>query len=383
MAVKSEKIRAKSRGLPPPFGQAVYNIVKNSYKLYNSDPVLKCILYNLNNYFLSQFGMISIHYAVSQTTSVPLLELLILLGADFNCQNNRGETPLHVAVRKENLTFVKMLLRIGADTNIHNKRGATPLQEALMQKDTDMVKLLASKGSDDILFADDDDLIKFLRSKENKVNISGSNFSTLLYFTARFNMEDAFSQVLAGSSAFDVNAKDPYDTSLLSYLIQMRKENMIKCLIVHGVDLNAEDPYGNTPLMLACKIAKESIAIRLASESVRILKMLAAEITRMKCQGEVVSSKNVEALNHEVLGGFSAECQIEFRRLREKKVVCGKRTRLSRFLKYNVKKLRPVVRSQDKIEISCSVRSEEFPIYADRLIQNIGQVNSKIATVRV
>jgi ankyrin repeat protein len=47
-------------------------------------------------------------------------------GANINVQDDKGNTPLHEAVRLVNLPAVKLLLDCGANIMITNKSGETP-----------------------------------------------------------------------------------------------------------------------------------------------------------------------------------------------------------------------------------------------------------------
>jgi ankyrin repeat protein len=54
----------------------------------------------------------------------------LLKNNDINKQDGRGETPLHLAVKKEFVEIVKELLKRNADVNVKNNNGKTPLDLA-------------------------------------------------------------------------------------------------------------------------------------------------------------------------------------------------------------------------------------------------------------
>jgi len=56
--------------------------------------------------------------------------LLIEKGADVNAVGDMGETPLHIALRKENLAIVRALLAAGARTDIVSEFGVSALDLA-------------------------------------------------------------------------------------------------------------------------------------------------------------------------------------------------------------------------------------------------------------
>lgn len=96
--------------------------------------------------------------------------LLLERGADPNIQNKRGETALHHAILKiinlprvrggevtgasssydPALEIVKTLLDYEADPNIQNKRGETSLHYAGWKKNITVIRLLMEKGARDI-----------------------------------------------------------------------------------------------------------------------------------------------------------------------------------------------------------------------------------------
>ena len=56
-----------------------------------------------------------------------IVKVLISFGADVNLQNNKGETPLHMA---STIEMAKILIDAGADIYIPNSRGDLPYETA-------------------------------------------------------------------------------------------------------------------------------------------------------------------------------------------------------------------------------------------------------------
>ncbi len=51
--------------------------------------------------------------------------MLIENGANVDAVGDMGETPLHVAIRKENLSVVRALIKAGANTDIVSEFGVS------------------------------------------------------------------------------------------------------------------------------------------------------------------------------------------------------------------------------------------------------------------
>lgn len=73
-------------------------------------------------------------------------EALIAGGADVHAKNEKGMTPLYIAVLGENAPVIEVLLAHGADVNARDESGMTPLHWASFDS-PDMVRLLLARGA--------------------------------------------------------------------------------------------------------------------------------------------------------------------------------------------------------------------------------------------
>lgn len=69
-------------------------------------------------------------------------------GDNFDCANRRGQTPLHVAVKRKNLPFVRKLISLGAQINAQDLQGNTAFHFAVKNKDEAMCSFLLKCGAD-------------------------------------------------------------------------------------------------------------------------------------------------------------------------------------------------------------------------------------------
>jgi ankyrin repeat protein len=95
------------------------------------------------NYKNKHDGLTSLHHA-SSSGSVGLAKLLIDKGADVNALDNKGTTPLILAVEKNSLPIAKLLLERGADVNLRDKhkKNAMSYAKGIFTKKKEMIQLL-------------------------------------------------------------------------------------------------------------------------------------------------------------------------------------------------------------------------------------------------
>lgn len=89
------------------------------------------------------------------TESIDMLRILIKAGADVNKPNNKGNTPLFLAVYSDNLYVIEYILSVGANINHKNNQEHSVLFFALHS--TKMLELLLSKNPEvlNTQYADD------------------------------------------------------------------------------------------------------------------------------------------------------------------------------------------------------------------------------------
>ncbi|WP_375603618.1 ankyrin repeat domain-containing protein [Wolbachia endosymbiont of Anurida maritima] len=77
-----------------------------------------------------------------------IIEKYLVDKKDVNVKNDKGNTPLHLAVEEGNLEAVKHLIEKGADLNAPDKHGWTPLYYAVYSGNIDVVRFLIDQGAD-------------------------------------------------------------------------------------------------------------------------------------------------------------------------------------------------------------------------------------------
>lgn len=90
-------------------------------------------------------GNTSIHMGAQHSLGTSIFDAA---GADFNVQNNRLETPLHLVAFRNGISTVKYLLDKGLDLNKTDFRGDTALHIAIQYRLEEMCYLLMNAGID-------------------------------------------------------------------------------------------------------------------------------------------------------------------------------------------------------------------------------------------
>nr|QBM06229.1 BRCA1-associated RING domain protein 1 [Brachionus koreanus] len=93
-------------------------------------------------------GETPLHLAVMNNDIEKLKELLAEPLVDVNSRDFAGWTPLHEAVNKDNIEMIKILIESNADINARGYQNNTPLHEATLNKRLDAIKFLLENGAD-------------------------------------------------------------------------------------------------------------------------------------------------------------------------------------------------------------------------------------------
>jgi ankyrin repeat protein len=74
---------------------------------------------------VDSWGKTLLHYAVRSSVMRPLVQRLLASGGDPNLQDDRGQTPVHLACREGDLGVVRALVAAGGLLNAEDERGNT------------------------------------------------------------------------------------------------------------------------------------------------------------------------------------------------------------------------------------------------------------------
>ncbi|WP_264719450.1 MULTISPECIES: ankyrin repeat domain-containing protein [unclassified Wolbachia] len=155
---------------------------------------------------------------------------LINKGDDVNARDNRGNTPLHLAVLADKLQVVEKLIERGADINAKNNHGATPLHWAALNQNVSIVEKLIEKGAN--------------------VNEKNKYDNVPLHYAAFFNGCLGTAEKLIEKGA-NVNAKNNDGATPLHWAALHDNLQVAGLFINKRANVNAKDENGWTPLHTA------------------------------------------------------------------------------------------------------------------------------------
>ncbi len=93
-----------------------------------------CNLHRKNNAEANHLYKVVQEFSIKEERGLQYIAFLLNEGIDVNEGNVVGETPLHLAISKNNKPYIQLLLENGADLNQPNAKGETPLYCAVVHQ---------------------------------------------------------------------------------------------------------------------------------------------------------------------------------------------------------------------------------------------------------
>lgn len=182
--------------------------------------------------------------AAAKSGNIASITELLNSGANINIKDDKGETPLHLAVTGGFTSVASILLERGADAGLANMKGVTPLMIAAFKNYTDIVKLL-------------------ITAKVAVDSESRNGFTALMLASQAGNLEVI--KLLLDSGA-QIDKKTAQGNSALHSAVYGGKPEAVKLLIDNGADPNSPvAPNQTTPLILGVQRGFDSVVELLLS----------------------------------------------------------------------------------------------------------------------
>ncbi|BBB15055.1 ankyrin repeat domain protein [Candidatus Rickettsiella viridis] len=205
----------------------------------------------------------------------PIAELLIYHGANISTQDQEGNTPLHLAIHKNNPQIVPKLLKYCGKTDllVKNKKGEIPLTLAIKNNRLEMVKQLLNKkahlyssaedGANQLCVAiqnENPDMVELLLKNDAKPYMN--DYSKLLALEIKYNRIDTLKNLLKNHKLTDIHLNDA-----LHLAVAHNRLAITKLLLSYGAKISAPDQQNNTPLHTAVEHKKHNMVAYLVKHS--------------------------------------------------------------------------------------------------------------------
>lgn len=174
-------------------------------------------------------GNTPLHLAVKREDEASV-EFLLANGADVNATNELGHTPLFRAVTGDKVGIVKALLANGARTDVTDPQQATPLHIASRRGSKELIELL-------------------LEQKANPLAVDAAGRPPILLAVIDGNVSAVETML---SREVPATLGNPKTGTLLHHAAEGDSTRVVELLLEHGAELEAKDPAnGRTPLFWA------------------------------------------------------------------------------------------------------------------------------------
>lgn len=174
------------------------------------------------------------------------VRLLLNAGADVNCSDIFGETPLLLAIALGHQEIVLSLVQGGANVNHANaKTGCSPLTLALRSRNVSIVECLIKHGAD-------------VNEKGSKTRESPL-FRTISLWSNNGKDQCKILRLLLDRGASVHEAESHFQDTALMRAVYLGCVEAIELLIGRGAQVHAANILGDTPFYRACRIGDVSI----------------------------------------------------------------------------------------------------------------------------
>lgn len=191
-------------------------------------------------------------------------KLLLEYKADVNTKTTDGNTPFLVAcVGHAQYDMIKLYLQHGADPLLKNNYNHTSLVRLALYGDTSSARLLLNKGVDindkrggalfNAIKSGNKEMVLWLLANGADVNVKDSYNATPLSYAVIVNDMDMIKPLLEKTSG--INEPDVDGMTILMWAIYSEYDNpvIIQALLDKGATLDIKDKRGNTALAWALK----------------------------------------------------------------------------------------------------------------------------------
>ncbi|KAJ5079849.1 ankyrin repeat ph and sec7 domain containing protein secg-related [Anaeramoeba ignava] len=207
--------------------------------------------------FVDRSGRNLLHISIINELPKEILYLLIEKGIDINAKTYDSETTLHIVCQNQNPSFeiIKYLIEKGIDINAKTNYNQTALYTVCQNQDLsfEIIEYLIEKGihiderdrynktalhiacqNQNISF----EIIKYLIENGIDIHVKTNYFNeTALHFACRNEKPSKKIIDYLIQKGIDINAQDRYHKAALSILLDRKKGNLVKFLLMNDANI--------------------------------------------------------------------------------------------------------------------------------------------------
>lgn len=218
---------------------------------------------------------------------------LIEMGADVNCSDNNGLTPLHYCCQDEYCDkLVTMLIENGANIEATCKKGMTPLQDACFFNNYEMFNKLVEVGANINHIDNYGDSVLSDAFNENYTDETLTIAKDLINLGCNINTINNKGKTPV-YKAFELLENNPYNSFYLFYECKDK------------IDINIQNKFGNTMLHTACMESNYYLIYVLITSFISMDKYLDTDILNNE------GKKAIDYLDKEYLNDFIEVLKME------------------------------------------------------------------------
>ena len=215
------------------------------FNLFKMDCLLIFLLKYLSSNTLSIFT--EFFFQSCELGSLNIVRILLENDLDINSQNNLGETPLHIAVAKNDIELIKLLIEYNPKTNIATyKDGLTVMNYAEIGRNKIIYKIIKELNEKNIKEEIKNEIKDYINIDMDNIIMNNDNnkdtSSSLFYKTDRFNYNYEQIQNFNGEKISIITDSD-INSSLLNN--NLNKNNVSnyenKCINTQQTIINESD----------------------------------------------------------------------------------------------------------------------------------------------
>lgn len=212
-------------------------------------------------------GNTALHHA-AQLADVPMLQMLLELGADTRAKNDQAATALHLAVAATDAAPARMLLRFGADFDAPGKGGWSS-------------RMLAERSSNSAIAS----LAGPRKRTSTDLDLASENTDQLLFHAARNGNAELISDLVG--TGVRLEQTDDAGNTALNVAARFGQTAVVQQLLAAGASHTTSNANGHSPLMQAAAGSHAGIV---------------EALLRAGAQPDTTDTKNRSALHHAISG---------------------------------------------------------------------------------